>query len=421
MSIFSRFFPGQKEEYLPALAALLDARGIPADEPCLNNELLATFDSFRASEREAFADAVAGLYSKGLPLPPAWRDAQYELLPQVVPTWQGQRDPYLFYPCFDNLCKRLLAYGKPVPPEWLTLWDISEDEANSIALEHLEEKTKDKPFARQASGIYRSNFGDGLDASRILLPDCWSQLFPGQNTFVAIPRQDLMLVAPQILLPKLVEAVGESLKESGRELLVATMYQWVGSKLMPASLQEPHPMIQPQREFRQMDSLAAYAAQAAELVKMDIGEPCHLGMVQTKQGRTLTVATWLDGKPALVPDSDLIGFISSNGKPLGFYWRQTLPRIQRLKGDQVDIWGPRRLQFTSFPSKEELSELECFAPAEVHAQILGQNAPQKHQLPSGGPPQSQSRQSEAASAAMSNNSPVPAHLRGLSLGIQDDD
>jgi len=416
MSIFSRFFSGQKEERLPALAELLEARGVPPDEPCRNDELLATFDSFRASEREAFADALASLHSKGLPLPPAWRDAQYELLPQIVPTWMGQRDPYLFRPCFDNLCKRILAYGKPVPPEWLVLWDISEDEADSIALEHLEEKTKGKPFVRQASGIYRSDFGDGLDASRILLPNCWSNLFPGQNTFVATPRQGLMLVAPQILLPKLVEALGESLKESGQELLVATMYQWVGSKLMPASLQEPHPMIQPQREFRQTDSLAAYAAQALELAKMGIGEPCHLGMVQTKQGRTLTIATWLEGKPALVPDSDLIGFVSSKGKPLGLYWRQTLPRIQRLKGDQVDIWGPRRLLFASFPSSEELADLECFAPPEVHAQILGQNnAPQKRQAAP------QSRQSEAANAAMSNNSPVPAHLRGLSLGMQDDD
>jgi len=412
-------FSGQKEEHFPALAELLEARGVPADEPCLNDELLATFDSFRPPEREAFADALASLNSKGLPLPPAWRDAQYELLPQVVPIWQGQRDPYHFRPCFDNLCKQLLVYGKPVPPEWLTLWDISEDEVESIAMEHLEEKTKDKPYMRQASGIYRSNFRDGLDASRILLPDCWCQLFPGQNTFVAIPRQDLMLVAPQVLLPKLVEAVGESLKESGRELLVATLYQWVGNKLMPASLQEPHPMIQPQREFRQTDSLAAYAAQAAELAKMGIGEPCHLGMVHTKQGRTLTVATWLEGKPALVPDSDLVGFVSSKGRPLGLYWRQTLPRIQRLKGDQVDIWGPRRMQFATFPSNEELGELECFAPAEVHAQILGQNAPQKRQAPGGGAPQS--RQSEAASGSMSSNSPVPAHLRGLSLGMQDDD
>ncbi|MDR2560522.1 MAG: hypothetical protein LBC63_01960 [Holophagales bacterium] len=419
MSIFSRLFSGQKEERFPALAELLDARGVPADEPCLNDELLATFDSFKVPEREAFADALASLHSKGLPLPPAWRDAQYELLPQVVPVWQGQRDPYHFRPCFDNLCKRLLVDGKPVPPEWLTLWDISEDEVESIAMEHLEEKTKDKPYMRQASGIYRSNFGDGLDASRILLPDCWSQLFPGQNTFVAIPRQDLMLVAPQVLLPKLVEAVGESLKESGRELLVATLYQWVGNKLMPASLQEPHPMIQPQREFRQTDSLAAYAAQAAELAKMGIGEPCHLGMVQTKQGRTLTVATWLEGKPALVPDSDLVGFVSSKGRPLGLYWRQTLPRLQRLKGDQVDIWGPRRLQFATFPSNEELGELECFAPAEVHAQILGQGASQKRPTPSGGAPQS--RQSEAASGSASSNSPVPAHLRGLSLGMQDDE
>jgi hypothetical protein len=422
MSIFARFFSGPKEECLPTLAELLGARGVPADTLGLNDEFLADFESFKAAERETVANAISSLCRKDLPLPPAWREAQYELLPQIVPTWMGQRDPYFFHPCFDNLCKRILAYGKPVPTEWLTIWDISEDEAATLAIEHLEEKTKEKPYVRLANGIYRSDFGDGLDASRILLPNYWSQLFPNQNTFIAIPKQDTMLVAPQILLPKLVEAIGESLKADGGELLVATMYQWVGNKLMPASLQDPHPMIQPQREFRQMDSLAAYSAQTAGLAKMDIGEPCHLGMVQTKQGRTLTVATWADGKPALVPDSDLVGFISSKGKSLGLYWRQTLPRIQRRKGEQVDIWGPRRMLFTAFPSNEELGELECFASAEVHAQIVGQDATQRHQAPSGAVGKSQGRQSEAASsAAMSNNSPVPAHLRGLSLGIQDDD
>jgi hypothetical protein len=418
MSFFSRFFPGSQDASLPALAELLELRGIPADLLGLEGDLLKDFDSLKAKEREAIADAIASLVEKGLPLPQSWRDAQYELLPQIVPTWQGEREPYHYRPCFDNLCKRLLADGKPVPQEWFALWDITEDDAMDLALDHLEERTKDKPFVRLPSGIYRSDFGDGLDASRVLLPKYWTQLFPGQNTFLAIPRSDLLLVAPQVLLPKLAETIGATYKESSGNILAVTMYHWVGNKLMPASLQDPHPMIQPQREFRQMDALTAYNVQALDLAKMQMGEPCPLGLVRTQQGRTLTVATWIEGRSALVPDSDLVGFISRSGKPLGLYWRQTLPRLHRIRGTQVEIWGPRRLKFDDFPTAAELEELECFAPADVHAQTLNPQGARKGQTT---PARPQQQQSQAASASVSSNSPVPAHLRGLSLGVQDND
>jgi hypothetical protein len=419
MSFLSRFFSSSKDQNLPSLAELLAARDVPPDLPGLDEELQRSFASVNASEREAFADAIASLHRQGLSLPPHWSEAQYELLPQIVPSWVGQRDPFCYRPSFDNLCMRLLVTGNPVPQEWLTIWGISEDEALELATEHLEERTKDKPFVRLPSGIYRSDYGDGLDASRIILPHYWNNLFPGQNTFIAIPRPGLLLVAPQVLLPKLVEAIGAVLQESGPDNLVVTMYQWVDSKLMPASLQEPHPMIQPQREFRQMDSLAAYNAQAIELAKMKIGEPCQIAMLRTQQGRTLTAATWVEGKTVLVPDSDLIGFMSSKGKPLGLYWRQTLPRLQRLKGEVIDIWGPRRLGFSAFPNTAELEELECFANAETHAQVLGAKAPQQGRPTT--KPNPKSQQSHAASALASNDSPVPAHLRGLSLGVQSSD
>jgi hypothetical protein len=422
MSFFSRLFSSSKDQDLPSLTECLDVRGIQPDLPGLSEEFIKGFDMLNSAEREAAADAIAALLSKGLPLPPPWAEAQYELLPQIVPAWVAQRDPYYYRPCFENLSKRLLAGDKPVPEEWLTLWDIADDEVMEIALDHLEERTKNVPFVRQPSGIYRSGFGDGLDASRILLPHHWNNLFPGQNTFIAIPLQSALFVAPQVLLPKLVDAITSTFKESGSSVLALTMYQSADTKLMPASLQEPHPMIQPQREFRQLDSLAAYAAQSEQLAKMQIGVACPLDIVKTQQGRSLTVAAWTDGKPALVPDSDLIGFISSKGRPLGLYWRQTLPRLARIKGEQVDIWGPRRLAFKEFPTSTELEELECFANAEIHAKVLNPKGAQQGASAPISPQVKQAQQAQAASSALSsNNSPVPAHLRGLSLGVQSDD
>jgi hypothetical protein len=297
---------------------------------------------------------------------------------------------------------------------------MAEDDAMLAATDRLDALSRDRPFVKLPSGVYASDFGDGLDSSRVLLPRCWERLFPGQNTFLAIPRPGSLLAAPQVLLPKLVEAIGAALGDAaGGDVLAATMYQWVDGKVMPASLQEPHPMIQPQRELRQMDAMAAYGAQAAHLEKMGAGAPCPLGMVKTQQGRSLTVATWAQGGTALLPDCDLVGFISSGGRPLGLYWRQTLPRLQRVRGAAVDVWGPRRLAFSEFPTAEELEQLECFAPPEVHAQAMGQapGRPAPRQPAASQQPQ----QSTAASASVASSSPVPAHLRGLSLGVQDDE
>jgi hypothetical protein len=418
MSFLSRLFSPSSDQTLPSLAELLEARGVPQDLHGLDGDLLKGFDALKRDERDVAADAIASLHKKGLPLPPQWRDAQYELLPQIVPVWRGERDQFHYRPCFDNLCVRLLVGGSPAPPEYFTLWDIPEDDAMMVATDQLEALTKDKPFLRQTSGVYASDFGDGLDSSRVLLPHFWNRIFPGQNTFIAIPRQGLLLVAPQVLLPKLVEAIAAALKEAGPDTLAATMYQWVDGKIMPASLQEPHPMIQPQREFRQMDSMAAYGAQAAHLAEMGIGEPCPLGMVRTQQGRTLTLATWVQGGTVLVPDSDLVGFVSSGGRPLGLYWRQTLPRLQRMKGAGVDVWGPRRMAFHDFPTKEELDQLELFAPPEAQAQVMGLGG---RPDPSGQGAAAQARpQQQPTAASVSSSSPVPAHLRGLSLGTQDE-
>jgi len=412
MSFFSRFLSSSKDQGLPGLPELLGARGVPADLPGLDGELFKGFHSMNADERENLADATASLHKKGIGLPKPWHDALYELTPQIVPTWKGERDGFYYHPCFDSLCVRILCDGNPVPDEYFTIWDVDLDDVMTAATDHLESLSKDKHFVRLPSGIYVSDYGDGLDSSRVLLPHCWNRLFHGQNTFLAIPRPGTLLVAPQVLLPQLVEAIGAALKDAGADILAATMYQWVDDKIMPASLQEPHPMIQPQREFRQLDVMAAYGAQAAHLAEMGIGDPCPLGMVRTQQGRTLTVATWVQGKTALVPDCDLIGFVSSNGKPLGLYWRRTLPRLQRIKGGGVEVWGPRRLAFHDFPTAEELDQLECFAPHDVHAQVLGQGSDR---------PAPAQQQSSAASASVQSSSPVPAHLRGLSLGVQDND
>ena len=72
----------------------------------------------------------------------------------------------------------------------------------------------------------------------------------------------------------------------------------------------------------------------------------------------------------LLPETDLVGFVTADGRPLGIYFRQTLPRISELRSTPVDIWGPRRLRYEGFPTAVQLARLEWFATPEQMADLF---------------------------------------------------
>lgn len=416
MAFFTRLFGSTDRAPLPTLQEVLLERGVAPDLPGLG-PLAEEFQHLKPAERDAWVDALQENLAGGWPLPPEWLDAQYELRPEVVPLWMAERDGYFYRPSLEGMAVRVLACGQVVPRPWFTLWGIPFDDVFERSLEQLREHSKDQPFKRLPSGIYQGVFEDGHASARVLLPELWAGLFPGQNTFLAVPADDCLLLAPQVLLPKLLEGISAGLASGGRRLM-ATIYQQVDDHLLPANLQDPHPIAQPQRELRQSDLAEAYRAQEAALGK-DLGLPAPLGILRTQQGRSVSLATWQEGAPALLPECDLVGFIAGNGRPLGIYFRQTLPRITELQGTPVDIWGPRRLRYEGFPTPAQLERLECFATGEQMAAMFksaGQQAP-------GGRPSAAALANQASSGALSGQaaSPVPAHLRGLSLGVQSEE
>lgn len=409
MGLLSKFFSRPSEGPLPGLEPLFQERGVPLDLPGLE-PFLAGFEHMGAHERVRWADAVAGLHRAGRALPPEWTDAQYELRPELVPTWKAEREGLYYRPAIDGLSERVRIQGSAIPSEWIALWDVAEAEVLERALDLLREDSKGHTFERLPSGIYRATFRDGNCMARLLLPELWKGLFPGQNLFLAVPRADALLVAPQVLLPKLVEAIQQALAVPGGDRGLAVIYTYVDGKLLPANLQDPHPIAQPQRELRQMDLMEAYRVQDGDL-DADLGAPCPLTLLRTNQGRTVTMALWAEGRPALLPDCDTVGFVAKDGRPLGVYFRQTLPRIPELHGSPVDLWGPRRVRYEGFPTAAQLDRLEVFASPEAMAQIFkAPAAPPRPKPTVAAPP-----------PVSSTASPVPAHLRGQTLGVQAED
>jgi len=410
MGFFDLFRSRADEAPLPGLAALLEARGLPAELPGLA-VLAPGFEAHRkAEEREAWVAAVAELHGQGLPLPEPWVEAQDHLLPELVPAWQAEREGRWARGFIDGLSQRIRVGDMVMPAAWLTLWDQSADDVLELALDHLKHRSEGS-FERLASGAYRSPWRDGLDAARLLLPELWHGLFKDQHPFLAIPSADTLLAVPQILLPKLMDEVGRSLQSGAKPLQLAVIER-IHDKLMTARLQDPHPMSAPQRELKHMDLLQALRQQEQDL-EPALGLPATVSMVKTSQGKPLTMALWNEGAPILLPETDLIAFSARNGEPLGIFTRQTLPRIHELKGEAVSIWGPRRVRYEGFPTAEQLSRLEQFATAE-QMKTLQTPAGNRGAAPRPGPGPGPGAPFNAQGAA-----PLPRHLQSAGLGVQD--
>lgn len=408
MGLFDRFFSRADEAPLPGLAALLEARGLPGELPGLA-ALAPGFEAHRkAEEREAWVAAVAELHGQDLPLPEPWVEAQDHLLPELVPAWQAEREGLWCRGFIDGLSQRIRVGDRVMPAAWLTLWDQSADDVLELALDHLKHQSEGS-FERLPSGAYRSPWRDGLDAARLLLPELWHGLFKDQHPFLAIPSADTLLAVPQILLPKLMDEVGRSLQSGAKPLQLAVIER-IHDKLMTARLQDPHPMSAPQRELKHMDLLQALRQQELDLDPA-LGLPATVSMVKTSQGKPLTMALWNEGAPILLPETDLIAFSARNGEPLGIFTRQTLPRIHELKGEAVSIWGPRRVRYEGFPTADQLSRLEQFATAE-QMKSLQTPAGNRGAAPRPGPGPGAPFNSQGAA-------PLPRHLQGAGLGVQD--
>jgi hypothetical protein len=411
MGFFDRFLSRADEAPLPGLEALLEARGLPLDLPGLA-ELAPGFEAHRkAEEREAWVDAVAVLHGQGLPLPTPWIDAQDHLLPELVPAWRAEREGRWNRSFIDGLSQRIRVGDLVMPAAWLTLWDQSADEVLDLALDHLRHRSEGA-FERLPSGVYCSPWRDGLDAARLLLPELWHGLFKDQHPFLAIPAANVLLAAPQILLPRLMDEVGRVMKAGGVPLQLALLER-IDDKLMTARLQDPHPMSSPQKELKHLDLIEALRNQEQDLDPA-LGRPAVMTMVKNGQGKPLTMATWIAGAPVLLPEADVIAFIGENGEPLGIFSRQTLPRIHELKGEEVAAWGPRRVRYAGFPTAEQLARLERFATPEqmkaLQAPPAARPAPPAHRSePGGGQFSTQGAPS------------LPRHLQGAGLGVQDKD
>jgi hypothetical protein len=79
------------------------------------------------------------------------------------------------------------------------------------------------------------------------------------------------------------------------------------------------------------------------------------------------------------------------------------------------MWGPRRVRYEGFPTPEQLARLEQFATAEQMKALQAQPGAQ----PGARPAAPKAAAPTGTPFSAQGAAPLPKHLRGAGLGVQD--
>lgn len=247
---------------------------------------------------------------------------------------------------------------QPVPATQLAEWNVTFNEAMTVARENLWKISND-PFLQVGDGLHVALWQDNHAASSIVLHDLIWQL-PVKGDHVAmVPHRDRLLVtgsqddAGLIAIAKLTESL---LEDNRFELGIPAVLrgsQW--STFQPTRDREC---------WRDLHNLAAltrsrqYATQGAllEAIQQKSGDAFHIGpcdlQKNTTSGVVSTYAFWANGVPLLIPKTELLGVGNAAVLPWDAAW-QAAPELF----EPMNHW-PERYRVGKFPNQDQLTRMQ---------------------------------------------------------------
>jgi hypothetical protein len=284
---------------------------------------------------------VRGCTSRFKTFPVEFDDARPDLLPilrrRAYFEWSSlrfeDRSRTLFQPVSEHFALAL-AYDLPevmqlLPAAQLREWNVSFDEALTVALTNLRERSRE-PFEAVAPGTWRSPWRDNYDASRLVLPDLIRGLPVQGEPIVIVPHRDVLLVTG-------------SEDEAGLGRLL---------DLAEPALQETRAVSGSQARdyFDQQEVLA----QQSEDVFV-------ASFLFQKRGRARSVSVWTAGVDTLLPRTDLVVCLPAEpGKENpGILASASWERVCEVVGHRMERTElyPERYRVRTFPDAKELAAL----------------------------------------------------------------
>lgn len=267
-----------------------------------------------------------------------------------------------------HLVMELPSSVTEVGADRLKAWKVSFAEAYQRAKENLRAVSPAREWDVDAQGVLVSPYQDGLDATRLVLPELFSGLAVSGDVVAVAPTHERVFVtgADNVNgLLRMAEMVEKSL--GGPRGLCAVTFRLVENRWERWLPPQNHPAYAKLFLLGLQTRAAAYARQKEVLEALldAVGQDmvvADLRAFRAPNGEILTSTAWQRGVEALLPQTDRIDFVSlDDGASLNEaqVWSTTFAIAQKTLGDMMQPIGdfPERWLVKDFPDENQLKQM----------------------------------------------------------------
>lgn len=278
--------------------------------------------------------------------------------PPELELWQDYR---LFVPPLGVI----LAVDLPnttalLPKKHMAEWGRSAEELMALAIDNLIARSPVR-FELQDGGFHLSNYPDGYDASRLLLPELFLALqVLGEPIAVAVQRNKVVVAGSED--PGALEAMADFVVKDFAATTRPMSYQplILRDRNWSAFDPEPSPKLAPLYELVRRQRLWDCDIQTPRLERYfeDRGEDVFVAPLEDAflDGLPFTWSSWTEHVPALLPRADGFGMTTADDRTLFRTW----DAIEAVCGPFTpdDRFHPARYRAPPWPSPEAWRRLE---------------------------------------------------------------
>jgi hypothetical protein len=265
-----------------------------------------------------------------------------------------------------------LAYELPtsvmeIGPDRFEAWGVPFDAAYLQAQANLKARST-RSFDSPAPGLFVSPYHDGLDASRMVVPELFEALPVKGKPVVLAPTHDIVFVTGDEDVDGLQQAAGwaeEALLEPRAHSAVA--FRLDSGAWTPWMPDKAHPAFGKLKLLALQTLASAYARQKEVLESLleANGHELYVGTLRAfrgPSGEVFTACAWTEGVDALLPRTDRIDFVrlgpdgtAAGGKVWSTTYEVALQTVGALMEESGDL--PQRYRVRGFPEPEQLEAM----------------------------------------------------------------
>lgn len=247
-------------------------------------------------------------------------------------------------------------------------WGVSLEEAFKAAKDNLWEKTDPDRLAGQGGGVYRGQWGDSYDSSRILFTELIYRLSVDGDPVAFVPNRDQFWVTGADNLPGLAALLKGGLQSHFKQghpvspdLYVLVDGVWKVYIPEDRSLRDLWMAIKRQRDAIDYSMQQKLLNEIHEAEKIDIFVASYK-IYEPKTGAAYSACVWTNGIDSSLPHAEKIAFLMDSESTDHFIvpWEEASGVVGNLLEQEPDLI-PVRYRARDFPSAEQVARLRQLA------------------------------------------------------------